>query len=82
MCEFEPGSWRCILDITVCNQVCQLLATDRCLSPDTLISSTYKTDRHHITEILLEVGLRDINQTYFIKTIVIFMITCYFQIHL
>jgi hypothetical protein len=31
-------------------------------SPDTLVSSTNKTDRHDITEILLKVALNTINQ--------------------
>ena len=30
----------------------------------TLVSSTYKTDRHDLTEILLEVMLKTISQTY------------------
>jgi hypothetical protein len=32
-------------------------------SPGTQVSSTYKTDRHDITEILLKVSLNTINQT-------------------
>jgi hypothetical protein len=33
------------------------------VSPDTLVSSINKTDRHHITEILLKVALNTINHT-------------------
>jgi hypothetical protein len=34
-----------------------LLACGRCFSPGTLASSTIKTDRHDIAEILLKVAL-------------------------
>ena len=37
-------------------EVCQGLATSRWFSPGTLVSSTYKADRHDITEILLKVA--------------------------
>jgi hypothetical protein len=37
--------------------------TGRWFSPDPLISSTNKTDRHNITEILLKVALNTIKQT-------------------
>jgi len=45
----------------ICNQckvykVCQWLATGRWYSPGPLVSSTNKTDRHDITEILLKVA--------------------------
>jgi hypothetical protein len=50
-CALEPSSWRGVLD-TLCDQVCQWLATGRWFSQD---SSNNKTDRHHITEILLKV---------------------------
>jgi hypothetical protein len=43
-------------------KVCQRLATGRWLSPGTLVSSTNKTDRHDIAEILLKVALNTINQ--------------------
>jgi hypothetical protein len=43
--------------------VCRLLMTSRWFSPGTLVSSTNKTDRHDITEILLKVALNTINQT-------------------
>jgi hypothetical protein len=48
---------------TLCDNVCQWLATGRCFSLGTLISSTNKTDRHNITEILLNVVLNTINPT-------------------
>ena len=38
----------------------QLLATDLWFSPGTPMSSTNKTDRHDITEILLKVALNTI----------------------
>jgi hypothetical protein len=41
----------------LCDKVCQLHATGRWLSPGTQVSSTNKTDRNDITEILLKVAL-------------------------
>ena len=51
-----------VLDTTLCDKVCQWLATGRWFSTGTLVSSTNKTDRHVITEILLKVALNTINQ--------------------
>ena len=48
--------------LRLCDKVCQLLAT---LSPSISVSSTIKTGRHDITEILLRVALNTINQTFF-----------------
>jgi hypothetical protein len=45
------------LDTNLYDKVCQWLATGRWFSPGTLVSSTNKTDRHDITEILLKVAL-------------------------
>jgi hypothetical protein len=42
---------------TLCDKVCQWFATGRWFSPDTPVSSTNKTERHDITEILLKVAL-------------------------
>ena len=42
------------------NLVCQWLVADRWFSPGTPVSSTNKTDRHDITEILLKVALNTI----------------------
>jgi hypothetical protein len=47
---------------TLCDKVCQRLATDRWFSPGSPVSSTNKTDRHDITEILLKVTLNTIKQ--------------------
>jgi hypothetical protein len=44
-----------VLDTTLCDKVCQLLATGWRFSP---LSSTNKTDHQDITEILLKVGLK------------------------
>jgi len=54
--EFELRSWQGILDIKLCDKVCQWF------SPGTSVSSTNKADRHNITEILLKVALNTINQ--------------------
>jgi len=51
---------RGILDTTLCDKVCQWLARGRWFSPDTRLSSTNKSDRHDITEILLKVALNTI----------------------
>ena len=47
----------CILDTTLCNENCQWLAAGCWFSLGTPVSSTNKTDRHNITEILLKVAL-------------------------
>jgi len=52
-----------VLDTTLCDKVCQWLATDRWFSPSTLVSSTNKIDHHDITEILLKVALNTNNLT-------------------
>jgi hypothetical protein len=49
--------WRGVLDTTLCDQVCQWLATGRWVSPGTPVSSTNKTDRHDIIVIKLKVAL-------------------------
>jgi len=48
-CEFEPRSLRGVLDTTLCDKVCQLLATGQWFSP---VFFTNKTDRHDITDIV------------------------------
>jgi hypothetical protein len=46
-----------------CNSVYQLLAHGRWFSPGTSASSTTKTGRHDIVEILLKVALNTKNQS-------------------
>ena len=53
-----------LLDTTICDKVFQWLATSWWFSLGTSISSTNQTDCHDITEILLKVALRTINQTW------------------
>jgi hypothetical protein len=48
---------------TLCNKVCQWLATGRWFSPDIPVSSTNKTDHHDITEMLFKVALNAIKPT-------------------
>ena len=55
-CEFKSR-------LPSCDQVCQWLATCRWFSPSPPVSSTNKTDRHDITEILLKMALNTIKQT-------------------
>jgi hypothetical protein len=62
-CEFEPCSLGGVLDTMLCDKVCKWHATGRWFSPGNLVSSTKKTDRHDIAEILLKVVLDNINQT-------------------
>jgi hypothetical protein len=47
----------------LCVKACQWLATGRWFSPGTPVSSTNKTDRHDIIQILLKVALNTIKQT-------------------
>jgi hypothetical protein len=46
---------RGVLDTTLCDKVCQGLATGQWFSLGNLVSSTNKTDCHNITAILLKV---------------------------
>ena len=73
-CEFESLSGRDVQHYSVksryqwhqtslCDKVCQWLATGRWFSPGPPVSSTNKTDHHDITEILLKVVLNTIKQT-------------------
>jgi hypothetical protein len=52
---------RCVLNATLCDKVCHLLATGWWFSPSTPVSSTNTTDRHDIAEILLKVALNTIH---------------------
>jgi hypothetical protein len=52
-----------VLDKTLCNKVCQWLATGLWFSLGTPVSSTNKTDCHDIAEILLKVVLNTITLT-------------------
>ena len=54
---------RGVLDTKLCDTVCQWIATGRWFSPDTPVSSTNKTDRRDISEILLKVVLNMITLT-------------------
>ena len=67
-CEFESRSWQCVLDTTLCDEVCQWLSTGQWFSLGPLVSSTNKTDCHNIAEILLKVALNTItpNQCIYI----------------
>ena len=54
--------WRGVLDTTLCDKVCQWLATGQWFSLVPPVPSTNKIDHHDITEILLKVALSTINQ--------------------
>ena len=53
---------RMSIDTTLCDKVWQWLATRRCFSPGTPVSSSNKADRHNMTEILLKMASNTINQ--------------------
>jgi hypothetical protein len=59
---------RGVLDTTLCDKICQWLATGRWFSLDNPDSSTNKTDRHDIAEILLKVALNTMKQTEIFST--------------
>ena len=61
--KYEPRSWRGILDTTLSDKFCQWLATGWWFSPGMPVSSTNKTDRHDLTEILLKVALNTVALT-------------------
>ena len=56
-CELESHSLRGVLYITLCDKVCQPLAVGQYFSPGTPVSSPIKTDRHDISEILINGAL-------------------------
>jgi hypothetical protein len=51
---------------TLCDKVCQWLATGWWFSPGPPVYSTNKNDLHNRTEILLKVALNTIKQVYFL----------------
>ena len=59
-CEFEPCSWRGVLDTTLCDKVCQWLVTGLWFSLGTPASSNNLTDccdKHHkSTDLKLHAG--------------------------
>ena len=57
---------RCVLDTILCDKVCQWLVAGWCISPSTPDSSTNKTDRHDIAEILSKVALNTIILSLFL----------------
>jgi hypothetical protein len=65
-CGFAPGFVNykkgCTRLAAASDKVYQLLAHGRCFSPGTSASSTTKTGRHDIADILLKVALNTINQ--------------------
>jgi hypothetical protein len=78
----RPG----VLDTTLCDKVCQCLVTSRWFSPGISVSSTNKTDRHDIAEILLKVALNTTNQPNYYQYVRVFFLFfillsyCYYAI--
>jgi hypothetical protein len=56
-----PCYCRLSMGVQVVSKACQWLTTGRWFSPGTPVSSTNKTDRHNVTEILLKVELNTMN---------------------
>ena len=54
---------RGLLETTLCDKICERLATSLWFSPGTTGSSTNKSDRHDMTEKLLKVALSTITLT-------------------
>lgn len=61
-----------VLDTTLCDRACQWLAAGLWSSLCTMVSSTYKTEYHYITDTLLKVTLTI--TSVFLKTILVFSI--------
>ena len=59
----NSAQMRCTWYTTLCYEVCQWLATGQWFSPNTLASSTNKTDCHNTTEILLKMVLNILTLT-------------------
>jgi hypothetical protein len=60
---YRLGLCSTVLNTTLCDKVCQWIATGPWFSPGTPVSSTNKTNCHDITEILLKVVLNTITLT-------------------
>jgi hypothetical protein len=54
---------RCVLNTTLCDEICQWLAAGLWISPGTPVSSTNEMGRYDIAEMLLKVGLNTITLT-------------------
>jgi hypothetical protein len=63
LCKLQKG---CTRLAATCDKVYQLLAHGRWFSPGTPASSTTKTGRHDIAEILLKVALNTKNHNHII----------------
>jgi hypothetical protein len=72
---FELGSWRGLLDTTLCDKVCQWLAKDQWFSPGTPVSSTNEAYRYDIIEILMKVALSIITLSYCVLKL-LFLLLC------
>jgi hypothetical protein len=44
--EFKFHSWRCVLDMTLCDDICHWLAISRWFTSGLLVSANRKTDRY------------------------------------
>jgi hypothetical protein len=64
LCKLQKG---CTRLAAASDKVCQLLAHGRWFSPGTPASSTTKTGRHDLAEILLKVALSTIKQIKEVK---------------
>ena len=77
-CEWEPCSWRGVLDTTLCDQVCMSRETGWYwwFSPGTQVSSTNKTDCHDITDCHDKTDCHDITEILLKVTLNTITLTC------
>jgi hypothetical protein len=61
-------SWRAVLDMTFCDQFCQILVADKWLSPGTMIYPTNEIDRYDIIVIFFKVTLHTMALTLYYGT--------------
>ena len=71
-----------VLHTTLCDKVCQWLATGQWFSPGTPVSFTNKTDCHNIAEILLKVALNSITNSRMNLFRLTICIVCMYSINL
>ena len=62
--SFESCSWRGVLDTTLCDKVCQWLATGHWFSPGTLVSSTIKNWQPRYNWNVVESGAKNPTHIY------------------
>ena len=67
--RFKSRSWRGELDKTLCDKVCQWLATGRWFPPITPVSSTNKAERHDKTKTAPMCGFKVSSQNIMLTSV-------------